>query len=224
MIGRLGAIHRASLRLHRISDPEVMARDVISILHDVVPHDFAAIYLLDGDRLAPFAVSDRKQGEEVLESDKAYLSNLDLRIGDHVVGWVALHDRSLLIPDTSQDQRFLDSRPGVRSELCVPMRSAAGIIGVVNLESLNKRAYTESERTVLEIVATQLGIAIQNAQLREHLKHLERKVTALVKQQSALGATEAAEPALGDRLTELANDISSLTVTLTANRDLALKP
>ena len=172
MIGRLGVIHRASLRLHAMNDPEVMAREVIGILNDVVPHDFAAVYLLEGERLVPFAVSDRLQGNAVLEADKQYLASLNLRVGANVTGWVARHGESLLINDVSRDPRYLDSRPGVQSELCVAMRSGSDVTGVVNLESLRSGAYTESEKRVLEIVATQLGIAIENATMRARLAAL----------------------------------------------------
>lgn len=166
MLGRIGVIHSASMRLHRISDPEVLAREIIDILKDVMPHDFAAVYLVDGERLIPFAVSDRGLGEETLEEDKRYLASLDLKVGKNVTGWVAKHDEGILIRDTSLDRRFLDSRPGVRSELCVPMRTAEAVLGVINLEACQVGAYTESERSVLEIIAAQLALVLENARLK----------------------------------------------------------
>ncbi|NNF51946.1 MAG: GAF domain-containing protein [Gammaproteobacteria bacterium] len=166
MVGRIGTIHQASMRVHRIDDPEILATQIIDILRDAVPHDYAAVYLVQGQKLAPFAVSDRGLGPTGLQSDKDYLRSLDLKLGENVTGWVAQNNESVLIVDTLVDPRFLDSRPGVRSELCVPMRTNNTVIGVINLESNQIGAYTESERIVLEIIAVQLALSIENATLR----------------------------------------------------------
>lgn len=178
MLGRIGGIHRASMRLHHISDPEVLAREIIDILRELMPLDFAAVYLVDDEQLIPFAVSDRGLGEEVLQSDKRYLESLDLKVGEHVTGWVAKHGKSLLIRDIAFDSRFLDSRPGVRSELCVAMKSGTEVIGVINLEATQVGAYTESERSVLEIFAAQLALAIENARLKRRIAEMKTRSSA----------------------------------------------
>lgn len=178
-------IHLASQRLHRLRDVESLVRDVIGLLQDIVVHDFGAVYLIDGDSLSTFAVSDRGLGEAVLSTDKEYLNSLDLRVGQHVTGWVALHNESVVIADASRDPRYLASRPGIRSEICVPMRSRERAIGVINLESTLPAAYTDSDRRILEIVASQIAIAIENAQLHAQTEGFKRlrlmqKVTASV--------------------------------------------
>lgn len=119
-VRELETLHLASHFLHRLRDPEVLARDVITLLKDVVHHDYAAVYLIDGDRLRTFAVSDRGLGAGVLDADKAYLESLDLRVGKNVTGWVAQHGESVRLDDATRDPRYLDSadrtykRPHVR--------------------------------------------------------------------------------------------------------------
>lgn len=161
------------MRVHRIDDPEILATKIIDIIRDVIPHDYAAVYLIDGVQLVPFAVSDRGLGQAALVSDKDYLRSLDLKVGENVTGWVAENDESVVIRDTSLDPRFLDSRPGIRSELCVPMRTGKTVSGVINLEANQVGAYTESERIVLEIIAAQLALSIENANLRRKLDRLD---------------------------------------------------
>lgn len=174
MLGRLGVIHSASMRLHSIDDPEILAREIIDILGDAVPHDYAAVYLIQDDRLEPFAVSDRGLSEATIEEDKNYLRSLDLKVGSNVTGWVAMHNQSAIIKDATLDPRFLDSRPGVLSELCVPMRTGDKVTGIINLESNRRGAYTESERSVLEIIAAQLSLSIENARLKKQLAQLSQ--------------------------------------------------
>ncbi len=170
----LEVLHRASLYLHRLRDPEVLAQNVITLLCEVVHHDFAAVYLVDGDRLSTFAVSDRGLGDSVVKSDKAYLDSLDLRVGKHVTGWVAKHGQSVLLNDVAEDDRYLDSQAEIASELCVPMWSNEQVIGVVNVESKRKHAYRPADQRVLEIAANQVAIAIENARLVGRIAEVER--------------------------------------------------
>lgn len=199
----LDAIHKASEQLHRLRDPEVLARDVITFLKDVVHHDFAAVYRIEGDRLKPFAVSDRGLGEPVLEADKAYLESLDLRVGENVTGWVAKHGESVLLDDVSVDPRYLDSRSHIQSELCVPMRSGDRIVGVVNLESTRPNAYAESDQRVLETVANQVAIAIENGQLLARAQEMQRLRT------------------LADLTGGIAHDLGNLLVAASLHCDVA---
>ena len=170
----LRVLHAVSERLLHLRDAEALARDVIALLRDVVPHDFAAIYLVEDDRLKTFAVTDRGLGPDALAADKAYFDSLDLRVGENVTGWVAAHGEPVIIDDTRNDPRFLDSQPGVLSELCVPMRLRDRVTGVINMESHRIGAYSEDDRRVLEIAASQVAIAIDNATLLERTRDFER--------------------------------------------------
>ncbi|RME07753.1 MAG: HD domain-containing protein, partial [Anaerolineae bacterium] len=69
------------------------------------------------------------------------------------------------VDDVSRDQRYLPLRAEVRSELCVPLKVGQQIIGVINVESAQLAAYTAEDQRLLETVAAQIAIAIQNARL-----------------------------------------------------------
>ncbi|MGB5581011.1 MAG: GAF domain-containing protein [Woeseia sp.] len=198
----LEALHRASTYLHRLRDPAALARDVITLLKDVVHHDFAAVYLIDGDSLKTFAVSDRGLGQGVLESDLAYLDSLALKVGENITGWVAQSGESLRIDDVSTDERYLDSQTNIASELCVPMWSGDTVIGVVNIESTRKHAYRESDQRVLEIVANQIAVAIENGKLLARNAEVERL------------------QALADITGGIAHDIGNLLVAMSFRCDL----
>lgn len=188
MIGRIGAIHRASMRLAQISDAETLAREVIQILHDVVHHDFAAVCLVEGKRLRPFAVSVPGTGIDDLEQDKAYIDSFDLKVGENITGWVAQHGKSVLVDDPKRDPRYLNIRPNVRSEVCVPMLTSRGVLGVINLESTREKAYTESEVRVLEIIASPLAVAIERSAVLGHAARMNNLLGALKNSLAQLAA------------------------------------
>ncbi len=99
------------------------------------------------------------------------LKEIRMKMGEGIAGCVAASGEPLLIPDTQKDSRFskkVDRQTcfNTRSILALPVRNKGRILGV--LEVLNKRApglFDSKDLDVLTIVASQIGIAIENARL-----------------------------------------------------------
>jgi signal transduction histidine kinase len=90
-----------------------------------------------------------------------------------VTGWVAATGEPLLVPDVGRDPRYVQvTTTATRSELAVPMKAQDKIIGVINVESDRPGAFDESDLTVLQSLANQAAIAIENARLYEQAQKL----------------------------------------------------
>ena len=92
-----------------------------------------------------------------------------LKVGEEgVTGWVAATGEPLLIPDVSKDPRYIQiSDTASRSELAVPIKTKEQVIGVLNVQSEQLDAFDESDLTVIQSLADQAAIAIENARLFE---------------------------------------------------------
>jgi GAF domain-containing protein len=95
-----------------------------------------------------------------------------------VVGAVALKKQSLLIADL-QDSRWLTRhRPlptdrKMRSELAVPLIGAGGQIeGVLNIESPQRDVFTDDDQHLLEMLASQAVVALQEIRLIDALQEI----------------------------------------------------
>ncbi|MBI3941792.1 MAG: GAF domain-containing protein [Chloroflexi bacterium] len=167
----LAAIYEASQRLQQLRRPEALAQEIIHVLEKTLGYDYGLVLLLDesGQALVPFALSDQGYGPEFREQDKAYLVSKGLKIGVGITGWVAQTGTSLRTDDVTQDPRYFPTRADIRSELCVPLWAGDRVIGVVNVETSQPNAYTESDQRVLETVAAHISTAIQNARLLEEV-------------------------------------------------------
>jgi signal transduction histidine kinase len=73
------------------------------------------------------------------------------------------------VPDVRSDSRYvpLADSEGTCSELVVPLRTGELVLGVLDVQSECRQPFTEIDRTVLESLAAQAAIAIQNARLAE---------------------------------------------------------
>lgn len=123
-----------------------------------------------------------------------------------IMGWVAKHRRPLLIPDLQANpwNRIyypLDHGLAMRSELAVPLIGAGGRLeGVLNLESPEVAAFSEQDRHLLQALATQAVIAIQEVRLLDALQEVAERLLSQPPQ------------AVFDHLVDLACDLLNVPV------------
>lgn len=169
----LTLIHRASQQLQELRTPEALARTLISLLGETLRYEYAAVLLIDEptQRLIPFALSERGR-----EADKLYVAH-NLKVGEGIAGWVAQTGQSVCIGDVRQDPYVMC--PDIRSELCVPLKLGEKTIGVINVGSSKPNAYGETDQRILEIIAAQIAMALQNTKLFEQVNQSVRQLEAL---------------------------------------------
>lgn len=88
-----------------------------------------------------------------------------VRIGEGISGWVVAHNEPvLLINGLKNDLRFRNLKPRIeiKSALSVPLIYREEIIGVVNLNTLKEKYFTEHELKMLTIFADVAAVTIEN--------------------------------------------------------------
>ncbi len=100
--------------------------------------------------------------------------------GNTVMSWVARERKPACITDLRSKQWRdiyypLDAIVEMRSELAIPMIGANGRLeGVLNLESRNTGAFSEQDSHLMQTLATQAVIAIQETRLLDALQEVAR--------------------------------------------------
>ncbi len=100
-------------------------------------------------------------------------------IGTGVTGRVVLTDRSERIDDVRECDYYLEVDPSVRSELCVPIHIQGKVIGVINLESTHRAAFSPTDQALLESVARQLASNVEKLRLLEEERNRRRLAESL---------------------------------------------
>jgi phosphoserine phosphatase RsbU/P len=118
----------------------------------------------------------------------------NIRLGDGLVGYAALHKEPVLVDDVHEDPRYVRIIEDVRSELVIPLLLKDRCLGVFDLESPEPKAFSRHDVEILNVLASQAAIAIENARLYEVLRdnevRLEREVDLAQRVQEALLPTE----------------------------------
>jgi GAF domain-containing protein len=105
-----------------------------------------------------------------------------LRLGQGMVGWVGYYGETLLANDVSAEPRYVNLYPDLiptRSELCVPIGVGGELVGVLDVQSPRLDAFDENDVMVMETLADQIAVAVENARLYETVRQelAERKRT-----------------------------------------------
>jgi GAF domain-containing protein/anti-sigma regulatory factor (Ser/Thr protein kinase) len=94
----------------------------------------------------------------------------NIKLGEGIVGWVAEHGSSQLVPDVREDGRYVESLRDTCCELTVPIKVGDRVIGVLNIEHSRPSAFDEHDLELLEAIADQAATAIRNARLYESVQ------------------------------------------------------
>ena len=98
-----------------------------------------------------------------------------LRVGEGFAGQVAQSGKPLLVknlPDDPKLTRMVAKREGLQSLAAIPVMAKERILGVMSVVSYGYREFSDREVRMLSIIANQIGVAIENAQLHEHALEL----------------------------------------------------
>ncbi len=114
---------------------------------------------------------------------------LKLAIGRGVTGWVAKTGQPLRVPDVRADPRYVSVRKDVRSELAVPMILEGQLIGVLNVDSTRKNAFSVADEELLAALANQAAQVIHNSWLYQAVAHNSRQLEALFRVAQSIIAT-----------------------------------
>jgi sigma-B regulation protein RsbU (phosphoserine phosphatase) len=90
--------------------------------------------------------------------------NLRIKVGEGIVGRAAQLRRPVLVNDAQNDPSYIPS-VAMRSELAVPLLSKGRLIGVIDLEAPQPDFFNDSHVSLLELLASRMALAIENARL-----------------------------------------------------------
>ncbi|HEY5732081.1 MAG TPA: GAF domain-containing protein [Anaerolineales bacterium] len=168
---------------------------------------------LGGDRVT-ILLADREK--KILEVRAAVgyapeIYELKVQIGSGITGWAAAHRRTLRINNVQEDTRYVEGSVNTRSELAIPMIYRSELLGVLNVESEQYNAYTESDEELLGTLGGSLAAIIANARLLEQIRSQAERERVLFEITDKIRRTT-------DLQTILTTTVSELTRVTGANR------
>lgn len=183
-VQELSILRRLGESLLYAEDLRKICKVILEIVVSEFYTEFGSLMLFNEEKNALRLYAATSQMEEAIKYfDDS--SQIVIPLGEGIAGRVAAEKRSILITDTEQDPRFVRRSSGrlIRSLLCIPLIAKDRVLGVINLSSPVKAAFSEKEERIMKIVSDQAALAIENSILVRDLVRTERM--------SAIGAMAA---------------------------------
>jgi len=189
--------------ISRSLDLDEVLNLVMDTLDSLIPYDAAGIYLVKCSR--PFTEWEENTLDETCvfhtQAVRGYeiddLQELHLKMGEGLIGHVAVTGKPYVSHDVRNNPRYINARPRTNSEMVAPIISNNEVIGVFDLESDELNAYSNDDMEVLMLLASQVAIIIEKVMLHDQLIEKQRLETQLeVARQVQLELLPARDPEL----------------------------
>lgn len=184
--------------LYHVSREVATALDLRTVLQRVL---FEAIQNVGGERGSIVVLDDAGNavdstivyGERIHEDTTQQLRDTVER---GLAGWVVKNLKPALVPDTSQDERWLprtgdlqNRKSWSKSALCVPLLARERLVGVLTLVHSTPNAFGTDHLELMQAIADQAGIAVLNARLYTESQRQARVMSALAEGSAAINTS-----------------------------------
>ncbi|MFQ6128227.1 MAG: GAF domain-containing protein [Thermoplasmata archaeon] len=133
------------------SDPVDLYQDVCDVLQSNFDHyTWVGIYVIEGNEL----VLKAYQGPDATERTK-------IPIGEGICGLAAQTTEIIVVPDVSQDSRYLECFPSTKAEIVVPIKYIDDVFGEIDIDSDDLDPFTEEDQKFLRMAADQLAAVVK---------------------------------------------------------------
>jgi len=165
----LGVIHEVVQQVVGLTEPHEVAELTADLLARYFSYELTGVFIADdeGDlTIGGFGGSSQNVVKRAMKSVEYPL------IGG-ITGHVFETGQGVLVNDVLQDERYLPVRGWqAGSEMCVPIRNAAKVFGIIDVESSSRNAFTHNDFIALESLAGILATVINSADQYQRLQEM----------------------------------------------------
>ncbi|MGQ9710549.1 MAG: GAF domain-containing protein [Anaerolineae bacterium] len=182
----LEAINEVGRTISSVLDPQALMRQIVDITKSRFGYHFVGILLAEDNRLVledctTVGNSDRRLQPRSLTFDIQWPGIITdaARTGQPVlVNDVLSNPRYITVPELS----------ATRAELAVPIEVKGRVVGVLDVQSDRPNAFTQSDVLLITSLASQAGVALENARLFAETEAMARR-RALINEVLQVAAT-----------------------------------
>jgi len=151
--------HQVARSLTSSFDLDTILRTIIEHMERFIEAELWTLLILDEPRQELYYAI-------VAGAEESALSNVRVKVGEGIAGWVVQHGETLLVPEAAHDPRVQQAsgRPNkVRSVIALPLRGRKGTHGAIEIFNPKADQLTDYTIAFLHILADHAAIAIENA-------------------------------------------------------------
>jgi GAF domain-containing protein len=170
-----------------VLEPDELVQQAVNLIRERFDLYYVGLFLIDESwQWAMLQAGTGEAGRQMLEQGH----RLDVG-GASMVGWCTANAQARIALDVGEEDVRFDNPllPETRSEMALPLISRGRVIGALDVQSTEPGAFSGEDVAVLQTMADQVAVAIDNAQLwaeaQASLEEMEALQRRYVRQQWA---------------------------------------
>lgn len=181
---QLTAIHEVSQRVASILELERLFAYVVKLIQETFHYYHVGIFTVD---TATGDVTFRASTNPAIQDQ-----GMPIHKGEGIIAWVAESGQPILANDVGKETRFCytDELKDTRAELAVPLKVEKRIVGVLDVQSNTSGVFSEDDLFVMQTLADQVAIAVEDARLYAARQEEAWSSTALLQVAEAVGSLD----------------------------------
>lgn len=139
-----------------------LMRTLVDLIRERFDLYYVGLFMVDENR--EWAVLQAGTGE----AGRTMLARSHrIRIGEGMIGWSIANDQARVALQAEIDavRLTIDELPNTRSEAALPLRSRGRVLGALSVQDERPSAFDQDILTVLQTMADQVAVALDNARL-----------------------------------------------------------
>ncbi len=213
----------ASLELlYNVSREIAAALDLRTVLHRVLFLSMKNVRAISGSIIVLDGNQQPVESAIITGSQLHEQTTQQLRITYErgLAGWVIRNQKAVLVPDTSQDERWLRrpdddaERTGPKSAVSAPILARDHLVGVMTLVHPTPGFFTQDHLALVRAITDQAGVAVLNARLYAESQRQTRAMTALAESAATITASLKTDDVLQQILEQISQALQVEVVSL----------
>src|SRR5258708_18287457 len=179
--GQLSAINMVTAAVSQTLDLNVTLETAIEAVLSVIPVDASGISMVDEDA-----------GELVLRAQRGWKNDfvsqpMRVKLGQGLSGQAVANDEVVITGDLANDPRLVV--PAIRDEkikamVLAPMHARGKVVGILSVMSYKPYSFSRDEILVLQAIADQVGLPLDNARLYDTAREQQSRLQAVLQSTS----------------------------------------
>ena len=180
---QLWLVNEVGRQVTSILNPAQLLKQISQLICQTFDYYYVAVGLLQGTDLVFEDWGSGRRPDQTVPPSRMALSQ------QGITTWVVQHGEPLFVPDVSQEPLYyrIDSLPDTVAELTVPLQVGGKILGILDVQSDRPGQLSEEQVPLLETLASQVAVALRNAQMYDAQRRLADQQSTLYEILRAVG-------------------------------------